>query len=77
MNEEKTNHESYLESQISFLRKAINERIITKDSTLLQEQKELIIDQIASMIKMSGYPINKSEIGAFVDKQFTEQLGIV
>lgn len=67
---------SYLDSQISFLQKAIKNGVITKDCPLLIEQKDSIIEVMARMIESSGYPINRSELGAYVDKRFADELGI-
>ena len=42
---------SFLEDQIGMLKNAIENGIISKDSPLIQEQKELIIDMMYNMSK--------------------------
>ena len=67
---------SFLEDQIGMLKNAIENGIISKDSPLIQEQKELIIDMMYNMSKFSGANDTKSQIGASVDKAFADELDI-
>lgn len=67
---------SFLENQISMLKNAIENGIISKDSPLIQEQKELIINMMYNMSKFSGANVSKSQIGASVDKAFADELDI-
>ena len=67
---------SFLENQISMLKNDIENGIISKDSPLIQEQKELIINMMYNMSKFSGANDTKSKIGASVDKAFADELDI-
>ena len=67
---------SFLEDQIGMLKNAIENGIISKDSPLIQEQKELIINMMYNMSKFSGANVSKSQIGASVDKAFADELDI-
>ena len=67
---------SFLENQISMLKNAIENGIISKDSPLIQEQKELIINMMYNMSKFSEANDTKSQIGASVDKAFADELDI-
>ena len=67
---------SFLENQISMLKNAIENGIISKDSPLIQEQKELIINMMYNMSKFRGENDAKSRIGASVDKAFADELDI-
>lgn len=67
---------SFIENQISMLKNAIENGIISKDSPLIQEQKELIINMMYNMSKFSGANDTKSQIGASVDKVFADELDI-
>lgn len=67
---------SFLENQISMLKNAIENGIISKDSPLIQEQKELIINMMYNMSKFRGENDTKSRIGASVDKAFADELDI-
>lgn len=67
---------SFLENQISLLKNAIENGIIRKDCSLIQEQKKLIIDMMYNMSKFSGANVSKSQIGASVDKAFADELDI-
>ena len=67
---------SFLENQISMLKNAIENGIISKDSPLIQEHKELIINMMYNMSKFSGANDTKSQIGASVDKAFADELDI-
>ena len=67
---------SFLEDQIGMLKNAIENGIISKDSPLIQKQKELIINMMYNMSKFSGANVSKSQIGASVDKAFADELDI-
>ena len=67
---------SFLEEQIGLIQNAIDKGIISKDSPLIQEQKELIINMMYNMSKFSGANDTKSQIGASVDKAFADELDI-
>ncbi len=67
---------SFLEDQIGMLKNAIENGIISKDCSLIQEQKELIINMMYNMSKFSGANVSKSQIGASVDKAFADELDI-
>lgn len=67
---------SFLEDQICMLKNAIENGIISKDSPLIQEQKELIIDMMYNMSKFRGENDTRSHIGASVDKAFADELDI-
>ena len=67
---------SFLEDQIGMLKNAIENGIISKDSPLIQEQKELIINMMYNMSKFSGANDTKSQIDASVDKAFADELDI-
>ena len=66
----------YLERQLSFLRKVINEGFLSPKSPLLQEQKEIIIDTLYKLSIYSGKKKEKGEIGLEVDKRFADELGV-
>ena len=67
---------SFIERQIEMLKDAIEKGIITKDSPLISEQKEIIIDMLFEMYEAIGANLSKSEIGARVDKLFADKLGV-
>ena len=62
-----------LDGQIELLKKAIQGGVITKDSPLLEEQKEGIIQMFGKIFEIIGIPANLSEIEAEVDKRFSEE----
>ena len=66
----------YLERQLSFLKKVINEGFLSPQSPLLQEQKEIIIDTLYELSICSGSEIDKGKIGLEVDKRFADELGV-
>lgn len=67
---------SFIERQIEMLKDAIEKGIITKDSPLILEQKEGIIDMLFDMYEATGANLSKSEIGARVDKLFADKLDV-
>lgn len=67
---------SFIKSQIEMLKDAIDNGIVTKDSPLILEQKERIIDMLFDMYSATGVELSKSQIGASVDKIFADILGI-
>ncbi len=64
---------SFIEKQIELLKYAIQEGVISKDSSLLEEQKEKIIQIIGEYYEEKGMPVNYSQIGAEIDKRFAEE----
>lgn len=67
---------SFLETQINLLKECLSNGTVQVDSPLIQEQKETIIEAMARIIEFSGYFVNRSELGAYVDKRFADELGI-
>lgn len=67
---------SFIKSQVEMLKDAIDNGIVTKDSTLILEQKERIIDMLFDMYNATGVELSRSQIGASVDKIFADILGI-
>ena len=67
---------SLIKSQVEMLKDAIDNGIVTKDSTLILEQKERIIDMLFDMYNATGVELSRSQIGASVDKIFADILGI-
>lgn len=67
---------SFIKSQVEILKDAIDHGIVAKDSTLILEQKERIIDMLFDMYNATGVELPKSQIGASVDKIFADILGI-
>lgn len=67
---------SFINSQIELLKDAIDKGLVTKDSPLILEQKERIIDMLSEMYNATGVEIPKSQIGSSVDKLFAEILGV-
>lgn len=67
---------SFLETQINLLKECLSNGTLQVDSPLIQEQKEAIIEAMARIIEFSGYFVNRSELGAYVDKRFADELGI-
>ena len=64
---------SFIDKQIELLKYAIQEGVISKDSSLLEEQKEKIIQIIGEYYEEKGMPVNYSQIGAEIDKIFAEE----
>ncbi|MCQ2231797.1 MAG: hypothetical protein MJZ30_08125 [Paludibacteraceae bacterium] len=66
----------YLTSQVNVLKEHIESKEIDINHPIIQEQKEGIIDNIYQMHLHMGVDVDRSKIGAIVDKVFAEQLGV-
>lgn len=67
---------SLLKSQVLFLKESIENGIISKDSPLIFEQKEKIIEILFDMHCNNGIEIPKPQLGVYVDKIFADTLGL-
>ena len=64
---------NFIEMQIEMLKKAIQDGVIAKDSSLIEDQKEGIVQIIIKFYEIMGLPVNSTQIGAEVDKRFAEE----
>lgn len=53
---------SFIKSHVEMLKDAIDNGIVTKDSPLILEQKERIIDMLFDMYNATGVKLSKSQI---------------
>ena len=67
---------SFLENQISMLKNAIENGIISKDSHLISYHKQLIIYMLDNMFKLAGKTVSMSRTEAYVNKVFADELDI-
>lgn len=67
---------NFIEKQMEMLKDAVDNGIVSKDSPLLLEQKERIIDLVFTINAGLGITIDKSCLGAIVDKLFADKLGV-
>ena len=66
----------YINKQIDLLKEAIANGTILKDSPLIQEQIDIIIDHEYSIIKDNNKYADKVLIGAIIDKMFADELDL-
>lgn len=64
----------FIEKQTSMLKSAIEEGTLSKESPLIHEQKELLIEMLYELATNSDF--EKEEIGLQVDKMFADELGV-
>lgn len=67
---------NYLEHQVEILRTQIDNGELEVDSPLVCEQKDRIIDHIYDMHLALNVVVDKTTIGAVVDKVFAEELDV-
>lgn len=66
----------YTMKQANLLKEAIDNGIISKDSPLILEQKELLIDILYELAITKGIKTEKETIALEVDKIFADELGV-
>ena len=66
----------FIENQIDMLKQTITDGVVSKDSPILIEQKELIIDFVCEINETMNIETDKSKVGAIVDKCFAELLDV-
>lgn len=66
----------YIMKQVNLLKEAIDNGIISKDSPLILEQKELLIDILYELAISKGIKTEKETIALEVDKIFADELGV-
>lgn len=66
----------YTMKQANLLKEAIDNGIISKDSPLILEQKELLIDILYELAISKGIKTERGIIGLEVDKIFADELGV-
>lgn len=66
----------FIKKQTSLLKSAIEEGSLSKESPLIHEQKELLIEMLYELATNSGFEKEKGEIGLQVDKIFADELGV-
>lgn len=67
---------NYLEQQVEMLRTQIENGDLEVDSPLVYEQKNEIIDHIYKVHLALGESVDRTAIGAVVDKVFAEELDV-
>ncbi len=65
-----------LKHQVLSLKESIDKGVISKDSPLIIEQKEEIIEILFERHCAKGVEVSKSLLGAYVDKIFADILGL-
>ncbi|MBQ6226769.1 MAG: hypothetical protein IJJ73_10760 [Bacteroidaceae bacterium] len=66
----------YIMKQVNLLKEAIENGDISKDSPLILEQKELLIDILYDLAISKGIKTEKETIALEVDKIFADELGV-
>ena len=66
----------YIMKQVILLKEAIENGDISKDSPLILEQKELLIDILYDLAISKGIKTEKETIALEVDKIFADELGV-
>ena len=61
-------------TKLSSWKKSIDNGVISKDSPLIIEQKEVIIETLFDLHHDKGIEVPKTQIGTYVDKIFADVL---
>lgn len=67
----------FIDQQLELLREVINDGILPRESSLIEEQKEKIIEMVYQYHEMIGLPFDRTMIGAAIDKKFADELGVI